>query len=284
MNTSAFVTSIRIKIKENQYSTFLLIFAFCLFIASMTLEKIIGNLLVERLEEDRKKEFTHGIQVSFEERWKIHTNQIRSYAYWPEVWDLIKAKKNDKAYLNFQLDPSIDKQFDFFGIYLNDQKEFIIRWSEGSGEKRPPDFKTISHFYTTQSHREGFTNYIIYFNQKYYLTTVTCLADNNGKPMIDGIMVFSYRFDKIISSITALFPIQIEILEGEDVPQQAYSSVSLDKLTLPGSKKLTLIFKPDISRAVLIRPYIISLLAILSVISFSIYAWAIHKIRHADYD
>ena len=45
---------------------------------------------------------------------EIATSQIKSYAYWPEVWELIKSQKNEKAYLNFQLDPSIDKQFDFF--------------------------------------------------------------------------------------------------------------------------------------------------------------------------
>lgn len=284
MNTSAFATAIRIKIKENQFSTFLLLFAFCLLTTSITLEKIIGNLIAEKLEEDRKKELTKGINATFEERWKIHGNLIKSYAYWPEVWDFIKAKKNDKAYSSFQSDQSIDKQFDFFGIYLNDQKEFIVRWSEGSGDKRLPDSKIISHLYHSQNKKEGQTNFILYFNQKYYLTSVTCLADNNGKPMIDGIMIFSYRLDNFISSIQPLFPLSIEIIEGEEFPNEYYSFISLDKLTLSGSKKLRLLFTPDRLKFDLIRPYIISLLGIFSLVSLSIYAWAIYKIKSSELD
>ena len=92
MNTSAFVTAIRIKIEENQFKTYFFLFAFCLLTTSISLEKIIGNLLAEKLELERKKEFVKGIEASFEERWKLHMSQIRSYAYWPEVWDYTESQ------------------------------------------------------------------------------------------------------------------------------------------------------------------------------------------------
>ncbi len=280
MNTSAFVTTIRIKLEENQYKTYLFLFAFCLLISSFTLEKIIGNLLAERLEVDRKKEFVKGIESSFNERWKLHMSQIRSYAYWSEVWDLIKAKKNDKAYLSFQLDPSIDKQFDFFGIYLNPEVDFIIKWSEGSGNKRLPDRKLITHLYNLQSGKEGQSNQVVSFNEKYYLISVTCLADNLGKPMIDGIMIFAYELDNFIANTSALFPIKIDIIEGEEIPLNIYDSISLEKLLIPGNKKLTLVYTPDILKITLIRPYLASMLGIFSIISLGLFAWILYKFKN----
>lgn len=280
MNTSAFVTTIRIKLEENQFKTYFFLFAFCLLTTSITLEKIIGNLLAERLEQDRKKEFVKGIDASFQERWKLHMSQIRSYAYWPEVWEFIKTKKNDKAYLSFQLDPSIDKQFDFFGIYLNPEEDFFVKWSEGSGEKRIPERKLISHLYNLQSGKEGESNHIVFFNQKYYLVSVTCLADNVGKPMIDGIMIFAYELDNFIANTSTLFPIKIDIIEGEEIPLNIYDSYSLEKLIVPGSKKLTLVYQPDLLRINLIRPYIFGILGIFSSVSLALFAWVLYKLKN----
>lgn len=280
MNTSAFVTTIRIKLEENQYKTYFFLFAFCLLTTSFTLEKIIGNLLAERLEIDRKQEFVKGIESSFNERWKLHMSQIRSYAYWPEEWELIKTKKNDKAYLNFQLDPSIDKQFDFFGIYLDPNEDFIIKWSEGSGNKRIPDKKIINHLYELQSGKEGHLNQLVFFNEKYYLLSVTCLADNTGKPMIDGIMIFGYELDNFITNTSSLFPIKIEIIEGDDIPLNLYDSISLEKFLIPGNKKLTLVYTPEILRISLIRPYIASLLGIFSFICLGLFGWILYKLKN----
>jgi hypothetical protein len=280
MNTSAFVTTIRIKLEENQYKTYFFLFAFCLLTTSFTLEKIIGNLLAERLEIERKKDFVKGIESSFDERWKLHASQIKSYAYWPEVWELIKAKKNDKVYLNFQLDPSIDKQFDFFGIYLSPNEDFIIKWSEGSGNKRLPDRKLITHLYNLQSGKEGQTNQIVYFNDKYYLLSATCLADNLGKPMIDGIMVFAYELDNFITNTSVLFPIKIDIIEGDEIPLNIYDSINLEKLLVPGNKKLTLVYTPEVLRIKLIRPYLASMLGIFSIISLGLFAWILYKLKN----
>jgi hypothetical protein len=280
MNTSAFVTTIRIKLEENQYKTYFFLFAFCLLTTSFTLEKIIGNLLAERLEIERKKDFVKGIESSFDERWKLHASQIKSYAYWPEVWELIKAKKNDKVYLNFQLDPSIDKQFDFFGIYLSPNEDFIIKWSEGSGNKRLPERKLIAHLFSLQSGKEGVSNNIIFFNEKHYLVTTTCLADNHGKPMIDGIMIFANELDNFMTTTSTLFPLQIEIMEGEEIPLNIYDSYSLAKLIIPGTKKITLVYKPNILRINLIRPYLIILLGIFSTISLALFAWILYKFKN----
>lgn len=280
MNTSAFVTTIRLKIEENQYKTYFFLFAFCLLTTSISLEKIIGNLLSERLEVERKKEYIKGIDASFQETWKLHLSQVRSYAYWPDVWDLIKTKKNDKAYLNFQLDPSIDKQFDFFAIYLNPNEDFITKWSEGSGQKRMPERKLIAHLFSLQSGKEGVSNNIIFFNEKHYLVTTTCLADNHGKPMIDGIMIFANELDNFIATTSTLFPIQIEIIEGEEIPLNIYDSYSLEKLIIPGTKKIALVYKPDILRITLIRPYLIILLGIFSIISLALFAWILYKFKN----
>lgn len=279
MNTSAFATAIRIKIQENQYKTYFFLFAFCLIIISVSLNRIMGNLISEQLEMERKKDFVKGIEMSFESRWKMHLSQIRSYAYWSEVWDLIKAKKEDKAYLNFQLDPSIDKQFDFFGIYLNPNEAFIIKWSDGSGEKHIPDEKIISYLYNLRSKKEGHSNHIVFFNNQYYLVSVTCLANNLGNPMIDGIMIFGYEMDNFISNTTAVFPIQMDIFEGDEIPLSDYDFINLEKYILPESKKLSLIYSPETLRITIIRPYIIGILGIFSVINLFLFAWILYKIK-----
>ncbi|MBK8399402.1 MAG: hypothetical protein IPL26_29690 [Leptospiraceae bacterium] len=276
MNTSAFVTSIRVKLEENQYKTYFFLFAFCLLTTSFTIEKFFGNLVSEQLELERKKDYKKGVEASLQERWNLHLTQIKSYAFWPDVWDLVKTNKSDKAYLSFQLDPSLEKQFDFFGIYLTPEKAFITKWSDGSGQKQSPDNKTISHFYNLQNGKEGNINQLIYFNQHYYLVSVTSLADNRGKPMIDGIMIFGYELDNFVKTTNSLFPINIEIVEENDFPINSYDSISLEKLCLPGSKKISLFYSPESYRMNSIRPYIIAMLAIFSFIALGLFSWILH--------
>ncbi len=279
MNTSAFVTAIRIKIVENQSKTYFFLFAFCLLTTSISLERIIGNLLAERLEVERKNDFVKGIEASLEERWKLHLGQIRSYAYWPEVWELIKTKKQEKAYLYFQLDPSLDKQFDFFGIYLNPDKPFITKWSDGSGNKITPENKIISYLYELQSGKEGYSNHLLFFNHQYYLVSVASLTDTRGKPVIDGIMIFAYELDHFIQNTNNLFPIKIEAVDNEEIPLNLYESISLEKLCMPGNKKVILTIAPNFFRLDLIRPYLIGILALYSIISLGLFSWILYKLK-----
>lgn len=282
MNTSAFVTAIRIKLEENQYRTYFFLFAFCLLTTSITIEKFIGNLLSEQLEIERKKDYARGIEASLQERWNLHLTEIRSYAYWPDVWDLVKTKKIDKAYINFQQDPSLEKQFDFFAIYLSPEKAFITKWSDGSGAKQMPDEKNISYFYDLQSKKEGNINQIIYFNEHYYLVSITSLADNRGKPMIDGIMIFGYELDNFVKTATSLFPVKIEIAEGDEIPLNIYDSINLEKLCLPGSKKINLVYSPNAMRINTIRPYIISMLAVFAFICLGLFSWILYSISQKN--
>ncbi|MBP7281417.1 MAG: hypothetical protein KBA66_07570 [Leptospiraceae bacterium] len=282
MNTSAFVTAIRIKLEENQYRTYFFLFAFCLLTTSITIEKFIGNLLSEQLEIERKKDYARGIEASLQERWNLHLTEIRSYAYWPDVWDLVKTKKIDKAYINFQQDPSLEKQFDFFAIYLSPEKAFITKWSDGSGAKQMPDEKNISYFYDLQSKKEGNINQIIYFNEHYYLVSITSLADNRGKPMIDGIMIFGYELDNFVKTATSLFPVKIEIAEGDEIALNIYDSINLEKLCLPGSKKINLVYSPNAMRINTIRPYIISMLAVFAFICLGLFSWILYSISQKN--
>ena len=91
--------------------------------------------------------------------------------------------------------------------------------------------------------------------------------------MIDGIMIFGYELDNFVKTANSLFPINIEITDGDEIPLNIYDSISLEKLCLPGSKKITLIYTPNTMRMNIIRPYIISMLAAFAFISLGLFSW-----------
>ena len=145
-----------------------------------------------------------------------------------------------------------------------------------------PDEKNISYFYDLQSKKEGNINQIIYFNEHYYLVSITSLADNRGKPMIDGIMIFGYELDNFVKTATSLFPVKIEIAEGDEIPLNIYDSINLEKLCLPGSKKINLVYSPNAMRINTIRPYIISMLAVFAFICLGLFSWILYSISQKN--
>ena len=92
-------------------------------------------------------------------------------------------------------------------------------------------------------------------------------------------MIFAYELDHFIQNTNNLFPIKIEAVDNEEIPLNLYESISLEKLCMPGNKKVILTIAPNFFRLDLIRPYLIGILAFYSIISLGLFSWILYKLK-----
>jgi hypothetical protein len=161
-----------------------------------------------------------SLRKSFEnfflDKYKSHQEKIFTYASWEEIWNSLVAKKEEKVYFAFQQDKSILDRYDFFAIYLNLTKPFIVLKNPRTKTEFKIDPKLLNSLFNSISLNSEITQTIVPIESEYYLITVSGLKDDAGKPQQAGIMIFAESLNEIIASFEKTHSVQLTMIQESD--------------------------------------------------------------------
>ncbi len=192
----------------------LLILSF--FVFSFIVMLVFKDFIESEFQAAESISLRKSFENFFLDKYKSHQEKIFTYASWEEIWNSLAAKKEEKVYFAFQQDKSILDRYDFFTIYFNLEKPFIVLKNPRTKTEFKLVPKLLNLLFNSISLNSEITQTIIPIEFEYYLITVSALKDDAGKPQQAGIMIFAESLNEIIASFEKTHSVQLTMIPETD--------------------------------------------------------------------
>ncbi len=194
------------KIQNRYFLYYQILFNFLLFLVLY-----FFYIALEKPNEKELKILSQKIEFFFEETKTRHKEKLFTYSAWEEMWNLKKVKQIEKVYFQFQQDKSILDNYDYFYLYFDKLKPFIVLKNSRSKKEINLDQNQIKLWYEGFSKNEKILQKIIYIENEFYLLSLSSLKDDAGNPYpLDGILFFLEKLEFIKLDLEKIFSLQMD--------------------------------------------------------------------------
>lgn len=209
------------------------------FNLSLVLILFLFSNHLEKLSSNEVSHLKNKIDFFLEETKTRHKEKLPTYSCWEEIWNLKLKKQDEKVYFQLQQDKSILDNYDYFYLYFDKSKPFIVKKNSRTKTDIELDRIQIESLFQEYSKSEKVFQKIISIGNEYYLISLAGLKDDSGNTFpLDGILFFLEKLEFIKNDIEKIFSIETEISKQNEIDN--YKIFLEEEIALKIKKESTL--------------------------------------------